>query len=670
MKIKLKAYIICSISIIFVIIVTTFIFNIVMVRHIDSIENTQINDDYKAVNSIIDEEYQNLHRTNLDWAHWDNTYNFISGINRQNYTEVNLQEDTLNQLDVDFMYFYDNNMNMISSLTKSTDLNAEKLMKSKIFSAQFKNNSLYFLNLNGSLYIVSEACITTTNEKAKSNGKLIIGKRFDRKMLDNINSVVKDKIEISGNNKNKIPAADTYKVVNDYVVSTRKVQDINGDKSIVYSVTMLRSYYKSARYYFGIYVMILSTVVIVTAFIAIYVFDKYVLKRLKTINSFLDAVADTQNMELRLNLCGKDEISNIAATINKMLKEIGNSREELMKLSYNDKMTGLKNRAYADMCFKKLDHKANAKYSVIMGDINGLKITNDTYGHKKGDELIKKMAEILEDSCSKGDIICRWGGDEFLILIEGKKHNYVENLIAEIKMKCEEGVKDFGFYVSMALGSANNSGMADSETVMKIAEQKMYRCKLIDVHSSRNATIKSLKKTLYEKHAETEEHTLRVKNLSLELGRKINLPRHKLEELELLSTLHDIGKIGIPEDILRKPGKLTDKEWIIMKSHTEIGYRIAKAVPELAYVADEILSHHEKYDGTGYPQGLKGEQIPVLSRVINIVDSFDVMTHRREYKEAKSVDYAVQELKRCAGTQFDPMLVEKFLELLEKQRFS
>ena len=137
-----------------------------------------------------------------------------------------------------------------------------------------------------------------------------------------------------------------------------------------------------------------------------------------------------------------------------------------------------------------------------------------------------------------------------------------------------------------------------------------------------------------------------------------------MDELALLGILHDIGKIAIPEVILLKPDKLTNEEWEVMKTHTEIGYRIAASSPELAHIADEILCHHERYDGTGYPQGLVGKDIPKLSRLLSIADSFDVMTHDRVYKKAMSFANAVEELKSCSGKQFDPEMVEAFLKLL------
>lgn len=340
--------------------------------------------------------------------------------------------------------------------------------------------------------------------------------------------------------------------------------------------------------------------------------------------------------------------------------------EEILFLSYSDKLTGLRNRAYIEKKFKELDNDPNTSYSIIMGDLNGLKLTNDTFGHNEGDRLLYSIASILKTVCEKDDIIGRWGGDEFIILVLNKESSYVSNLIQNIKNECAK-VNDFTFNLSIALGSVKKDELINAEAAMGLAEERMYRNKLTEIRSSSNSTISSLVKTLHEKHSETEEHTQRIKNLSVKLGRKLGLPQDKLDELELLSVLHDIGKIGIPGHILMKPGKLTDEEWETMKKHTEIGYRIAKSAPRLAHVADEILCHHERFDGTGYPKGFKGEEIPLLSRIINIIDSFDVMTHSRCYKKASSVEYAIEELKRCSGTQFDPVIAEIFITLLVEE---
>lgn len=342
--------------------------------------------------------------------------------------------------------------------------------------------------------------------------------------------------------------------------------------------------------------------------------------------------------------------------------------DKILFLSYSDKLTGLRNRAFMEMELEKLDRQKNSVYSIIMVDINGLKMINDSLGHKAGDELLRTISNILKEACESNDIISRWGGGEFVILSQNKDRDFIVNLVENIKQACGN-IEGFQTKISVAIGYAeSDEENLDTESVMNLAEKRMYRNKLMDKRSCRGAVISSLLKTLHEKHTETEHHTMRIRYLSSKLGKRISLSKDKLDELELLSLLHDIGKIGIPEQILMKPSKLNDDEWRVMKTHCDIGYRIAKSTSELSHIAREILCHHERYDGNGYPNGLRGEDIPLLSRIISIVDSYDVMTHKRVYKEASSVDYAIEELKRCSGGQFDPYLTEKFIELLKEKK--
>ncbi len=366
----------------------------------------------------------------------------------------------------------------------------------------------------------------------------------------------------------------------------------------------------------------------------------------------------------------KDEKGNPLKIISTLtnITDRKNHEDEISFLSHSDRLTGLNNRAYMENQLQLIDDSLESNYCILMVDINGLRLVNDNLGHKEGDRLLQCTSAILKKNCAPDDVISRWGGDAFVILCVEKELSYVSSLVDAIRKDCDE-VSDFPFKVSLALGYARNSPKHSStQAVMGLAEQRMYRNKLLEPRSARSATIMSLSRSLYEKHNETEEHTMRIRNLSLKLGKRLYLSHDILDELELLALLHDIGKIGIPDHILMKPTKLSQDEWEVMKTHTSIGYRIAQSTPELAHIADEILAHHEKYDGQGYPNGLKGDEIPLLARIINVVDSFDVMTYKRIYKEAFTIECAIQELIRCSGTQFDPFIVEKFIKLLEDEQ--
>jgi diguanylate cyclase (GGDEF)-like protein/PAS domain S-box-containing protein len=331
-------------------------------------------------------------------------------------------------------------------------------------------------------------------------------------------------------------------------------------------------------------------------------------------------------------------------------------------LSYHDELTGLYNRAFFEEELKRLDTSRQLPLAIIVGDVNGLKLTNDVFGHLTGDKLLAKTAEILKKACRKEDIICRWGGDEFAMLLPHTDKEIVNKICQRIYSLSDKSA-DAPIQISISLGYAIKYKHEPITEVIKEAEERMYRNKLLVSKSNRSHIINSLQKSLYERSYETEAHCQRMKDLSIALGKRLNLDNDKINELGLLALLHDIGKMAIPDAILQKPGKLTSDEWEKMKRHSEIGYRIAETSPELIHISKYILFHHERWDGTGYPKGLKGDEIPILSRIIAVVDVYDVMTNARVYKAPVSHDEALKEIIRCSGIQFDPDIVNKFIEL-------
>ena len=337
-------------------------------------------------------------------------------------------------------------------------------------------------------------------------------------------------------------------------------------------------------------------------------------------------------------------------------------QDEIIYLGYHDSLTSLYNRRFIEEKIEQMEKMESCPLSVILGDINGLKMVNDVLGHSEGDRFLIKAAEILVKSCRPSDIVARWGGDEYIILLPNTDEAATEQVCENIRKSCME-FTERNIGLSLSLGSAIRKN--DNEEIAKIiytAEDAMYTQKMLDTRSYRSAILESFRRTLFEKSHETEEHANRLMQLGKHMGEAMNLPQTSLQELELLGLLHDIGKIGVPDSILNKPGKLDEDEWVIMKRHAEIGCRIAQSVPEFARISDYILSHHERWDGNGYPRGMKGEDIPILSRILNIVDSYDAMTSERAYRSPMTQEKAIQELINNAGTQFDPDLVQLFIK--------
>lgn len=382
--------------------------------------------------------------------------------------------------------------------------------------------------------------------------------------------------------------------------------------------------------------------------------------------SRLFPIATKQPDERLFGYLGVDVTDRIMAE--KALKE---REAELIDISKRDYLTGVYNRRYFEAELKRMDEENLLPLSIIIGDINGVKFINDAFGHAAGDKLILQTAKILSDCCREGDVLARTDGDEFSILMPNTDHVAAMNVMRKIRTTMEEfDAANTGviYQHSISLGCATKAfPEEDIKEVLKIAEGYMYQRKLLEHDSAHSALVASIRATLFEKSHETEEHTQRLISLSKAVGMALDLPQSELDKLELLASLHDIGKVGVRDEILTKPGKLNEMEWVEIKRHPEIGYRIATTSPELSAIAEGILSHHEWWNGSGYPQGLRGENIPLISRIVAVVDAYDAMTNDRPYRKALSYEKAIEIIKQNAGIQFDPQIVKTFLEIMKRR---
>ncbi|MEN3190732.1 MAG: HD domain-containing phosphohydrolase, partial [Atribacterota bacterium] len=343
------------------------------------------------------------------------------------------------------------------------------------------------------------------------------------------------------------------------------------------------------------------------------------------------------------------------------------TEEKIKYLSFHDALTGLYNRAYFEEELKRLNNPRYYPLSLISIDVNGLKVINDTFGHNEGDKLLQHFAQLLTSVSRKGDIFARIGGDEFAILLPSTTSEEARSFCERIKRACEKDkIRPIYLRPNISLGYATQEGKyRDIETILKEADNRMYQNKLFSAKSKEKYLLDSFSAMLAERDPHTKDHSQKLQELALAFGKEIGLTEYQLDNLKLLALLYDIGKIGTPDSILFKNSALTSSEWEKMKDHTQIGYRMVKNIPEFAPIAREILYHHEHWDGTGYPAGLKGEEIPLLSRIISIVDAYDAMQSVRPYKGKLSKEKALEEIKRGAGTQFDPHLTEVFLKVVK-----
>ncbi|MFA9397350.1 MAG: diguanylate cyclase [Clostridiaceae bacterium] len=362
----------------------------------------------------------------------------------------------------------------------------------------------------------------------------------------------------------------------------------------------------------------------------------------------------------RYNAKGDIEVVGASRNIEKKKK----SEKKVLYLSYHDQLTGLYNRRFYEEESIKINTKRNHPISLIMADVNGLKLTNDAFGHLAGDEILKEFSEVLKIGVREDDIIARTGGDEFVILLPETDAIEAEKIVIGIKeIVAKRKEKNNKYILSASFGfSTKHNINEDLENVYMDAENNMYREKLIESVNMKKETIKFIINRLYKSSEIEEKHAKRVSKLCIDIGKEMRLSEDLIEELGLLGLLHDIGKIGISSCVLNKGGRLNEIEFAEIKRHPEIGYQILRAANEYYNIAEYVLSHHEKIDGTGYPRNLTNNEIPIQSKILSIAEAYDIMTNNYSYKEKLTQNEAMQQLKSNSNSQFDEEIVKIFIE--------
>ncbi|WP_303866282.1 HD domain-containing protein [Acetobacterium wieringae] len=338
------------------------------------------------------------------------------------------------------------------------------------------------------------------------------------------------------------------------------------------------------------------------------------------------------------------------------------TEEKICYLSNHDYLTGVYNRRYYEEALVNIDRVENLPLSLVISDVNGLKLVNESFGHALGDELLKKVAGIILAECRNQDVVARLSGDEFIVLLPQTDEDQAAKIVKRMKVAAlEQSVGNIDFSISFGYETKTESHQTIQE-VLKNAEDNMYRHKLYESASIKNRTIDLIMNTLYEKSSREMLHSQRVSEICEKIAVKMNFDQDDISQVKAAGLIHDIGKMGIDEKILNKPGGLDPDEWKKIQRHPEIGYRILSSSSEFSELARYVLEHQERWDGKGYPKQLMGEEISIQARIIGVADAFDAMTCDRAYRKGLSVNEAVAEIKKCAGSQFDPEVANVFIE--------
>lgn len=357
--------------------------------------------------------------------------------------------------------------------------------------------------------------------------------------------------------------------------------------------------------------------------------------------------------------------------------------------SYLDALTEVFNHRFFQERLETEFSKAirmNSILGIIFIDIDNFRGFNETYGHKNGDVLLKETAYMISNVVRSQDLVCRYGGDIFVVILPQLHKDEIKD-IAEKIQKASKELLNTEYEISISIGystypdiaSTKDELISQADTALYHAKQqgrdniKVYRDVFNDIKHNLSATeshlftsLKTLLGTISAKDRYTLGHSERVMEYAIEIGKEIGLDEEDIKILRIAALLHDIGKIEIPQSVLNKKEKLTDEEFELIKKHPVYSAEIIKPLANLGKLHSIVLHHHERYDGKGYPSGIKGEGIPLEARILSVADSFDAMLSDRPYRKSLSMDKAIAELQRCANTQFDKNIVESFIKILHK----
>ena len=364
----------------------------------------------------------------------------------------------------------------------------------------------------------------------------------------------------------------------------------------------------------------------------------------------------------------KNDITMKNLQITELTNKLAIKSETVQNVSIYDTLTGLYNKKFFESLLMRIDYKKVKPVSAIIIDINGLEYINAKIGYEAGDKLLKSVSDLIKETCVDSDVIARTGSSEFSILMAATEESQANGVAENINRKF---MNMDGEELTLAIGVYQMPGTDEKILLtMQNARKNMIFAKMLDKSSSSSSIITMLMETLSAFSQEAVEHSERLKIMALNFGKFLGLSPAEVNKLAVAAQLHDVGKIGVPNSILNKNGPLDEQEMELVKRHPEIGYNILKSIPFLEGAAIDVFQHHEYYDGKGYPNGLKGNEIGLNGRIINILDSFDIMTHDRVYAETKTVEEALSDIKERSGKQYDPYLVEEFHKCIAGKLFT
>lgn len=769
-----------------------------------------INQMDRAENAFKD-RLNSLDTVTQDWSCWDATYSFAVSPDPA-FIASNLTDAAFENLDVDVVLVYNNNGELVFKRTVGSSNQDEgslaaqldrRLSTNQLLITHQSPESFYrgLINLPHKTLLISSRPILNSLTQGPVHGALVMGRLVDRSLIEKLASTIDLRLQLlpyetwqaslaPGTRNIALNTRQGQKNVDSrHLQAYRILNDILDKPAAVLILDLPRTIYQQGRTSMNYFLVSLLVIGFAFGIMAMFWLEKAVLKRLFQLKASLRKIKDLQDIGIRMNIEGNDEISQVGSSINNVLTALDEAHKQLIEndihlhlitdnmldilallgrdgkieycspsfgpvlgyipemtigrfaydlihpderrgikkmvqhmikrdingtmvcriqhadghylwmestgtimrapdtkeitgvvlvgrditqrkqaedsllyLSEHDPMTNLYNRVFFRQQVVAFDRTVTPNFGVICCDLNGLRLINDTMGYQVGDNLIVAAADLLTACTPPGANLSRTGGDEFTLFLPGSDETQVDQVcrqIAETVQKYNAEHPDIP--LSLSIGSAAGTEGDNIHEILVAAAGNMYRDKLHQHGSGHSAIVSTLMQALQERDFITSGHADRMEKMVGNMAGICNLSSSQLNDLRLLARFHDIGKVGVKDSLLFKPHKLSAEEFKEMQRHCEIGYRIAQSSPHLRHIAEWILKHHEWWNGEGYPLGLKGEEIPLECRILAIADAYDAMTTERPYRKPVSHEEALEELRRCAGTQFDPWITVDFI---------
>jgi diguanylate cyclase (GGDEF)-like protein/putative nucleotidyltransferase with HDIG domain len=693
--------------------------NVFIDKYFSKIENEGVISKTEQSRKIFQSKIKEIETLVEDNAIWDENYNKVQEKNidetwfKENFTEwlpdifgMNLVVIVNNRKKIIVQYGVNNNNDILNDNTLLQLLNKKKYSKETRVSG--------FKKYGENLYMIAALPIFKSNGEGDCQGILILGKQVSSTLVQKIKEESGSDVFITYDNKfissedtgkevdeniaviNKNINNKVHKVNNSRIIGRLPITDIRDNNIGYINVIQHRDVFLSTQKLTKrnvVFAMFLSSIVILILGLK---FKNIIVNPIKSLeNQIKNMEHENLLMHTSVNANGPNEIINLSESFNHMIDSINQHKKENQELKIyanTDYLTSVYNHKYYYESINDKIVEGHKQISIMFCDIDKFKLINDAYGHKIGDFLLREIANIIKDKVKDAGMVFRYGGEEFVIIMCDYASEEALIQAEEIRksiaksQKLQKYADYFPITISIGIASYPNHAL-EGEGLIKKSDTAMYyskqsgrnQCNIynnnMDVFSKYSNkdinkellmdSVLALAEAVDAKDEYTGEHSKMVSKYSILLAEKLGFTESEKNKLRIGSLLHDCGKIGIPDNIINKPEKLSDEEFAIIKNHTLLGNNIIKHITNDQEIVNSVRSHHERWDGRGYPDGISGNSIHLFARIVCIADVYHAMTSDRPYREALTKEKAIDEFKRGKGTQFDPMLVDVFVEIIE-----